>query len=182
MNGAHQLQNIMRLQGMLVGSGRATPRTGIVSAFHPDSYCAKVKLLPSKIETGWIPVGTQWGGAGWGCFAPPPIGALVSMLFEGDSIDVGCITNILYNDEDTPLAVDAGEYWLVHKTGTYFKMKNDGSILTKAQVFKHTGAGYCDGPLSASGNLSVGTGATGSFTTAAGNIVTVQDGIVTNIY
>lgn len=31
------------------------------------------------------------------------------------------------------------------------------------------------------GNLVVSTGATGSFTTTSGNIVTVQDGIVTNI-
>lgn len=32
-----------------------------------------------------------------------------------------------------------------------------------------------------SGVLSVGTGATGTFTTASGDIVTVQDGIITNI-
>jgi len=32
-----------------------------------------------------------------------------------------------------------------------------------------------------SGNLTVGTGATGTFTTASGAIVTVQDGIITNI-
>ena len=31
------------------------------------------------------------------------------------------------------------------------------------------------------GNASISTGATGTFTTASGNIVTVQDGIVTNI-
>lgn len=36
--------------------------------------------------------------------------------------------------------------------------------------------------VSAIGNLSVSTGATGSFTTPTGNVVTVQDGIVTNIY
>ena len=33
-----------------------------------------------------------------------------------------------------------------------------------------------------SGNVQVGTGATGSFTTPTGQTVTVQDGIVTNIY
>lgn len=128
MNGARQFQNIMRLQGMLERSGRATPRTGTVTAFHPSSYCAKVKLIPNGIETGWIPVGTHWAGAGWGCFSPPPVGALVALTFEGDSIDVGCITNLLYNDEDAPLAVESGEYWLVHQSGAAIKLLNNGKI------------------------------------------------------
>lgn len=36
--------------------------------------------------------------------------------------------------------------------------------------------------VSTSANMAVGTGATGSFTTGTGQIVTVQDGIVINIY
>ena len=35
--------------------------------------------------------------------------------------------------------------------------------------------------LQTSGNLSVGSGYTGTFTTPTGNVVTVQDGIITNI-
>jgi hypothetical protein len=36
--------------------------------------------------------------------------------------------------------------------------------------------------VSTTDNLAVGTGATGSFTTPTGQVVTVQDGIVTNIF
>jgi hypothetical protein len=36
--------------------------------------------------------------------------------------------------------------------------------------------------LSTTGNVVVGTGASGTFTTPTGQTVTVQDGIVTNIY
>ena len=35
--------------------------------------------------------------------------------------------------------------------------------------------------LQTSGNLSVGTGYTGTFTTPTGNVVTVQNGIITNV-
>jgi hypothetical protein len=38
------------------------------------------------------------------------------------------------------------------------------------------------GSVSIDGNLSVGTGASGSFTTPTGQTVTVRDGIITNIY
>jgi len=38
------------------------------------------------------------------------------------------------------------------------------------------------GSLTTTGNVVTGTGVTGSFTTYTGQIVTVQDGIVTNIY
>lgn len=38
------------------------------------------------------------------------------------------------------------------------------------------------GSMQITGNLSVGTGATGSFVSVTGQIVTVTDGIVTNIY
>lgn len=38
-----------------------------------------------------------------------------------------------------------------------------------------------DGNVTVSGNASIGTGATGTFTTPMGDTVTVQDGIITNI-
>ena len=44
------------------------------------------------------------------------------------------------------------------------------------------GAIIINGALTTTSNLVAGNGATGSFTTGTGNIVTVQDGIITNIY
>jgi hypothetical protein len=38
-----------------------------------------------------------------------------------------------------------------------------------------------EGSVKASRNVTVGTGASGSFATTSGNIVTVMDGIVINI-
>lgn len=41
---------------------------------------------------------------------------------------------------------------------------------------------YIDSSVETKGNLSVGTGATGSFTTPTGQVVTVVNGIISNIY
>lgn len=179
---AQQLQNIMRLQAMLQGAAFSHPRSGLVTAFHPASYCAKVKLQPGGQETGWIPVGTSWAGNGWGLFAPPSIDTQVIVLFQEGSIDVGVIVSMLYSTVDKPLSVDPGEFWLVHEDGAYIKFKNGGELQTAASMLTHTGPVTVSESLSADGNLVAGTGATGNFSTPTGQVVTVQDGIITNIY
>lgn len=64
--------------------------------------------------------------------------------------------------------------------GIYF-----GGILNQAptQYIKFLGGSInVQSPMmQTSGNLSVGTGYTGTFTTPTGNVVTVQNGIITNI-
>lgn len=129
MRGVGHLQNVMRLQAMLQQSGRAQTSYGIVSSYDPDRYCAKVKLKSAGKESGWLPIGTPWAGNGWGVFAPPPIGALVKIEFPEGVVDVGIVTACFFNDEDLPLACPAGEMWIVHQSGSYLKLTNDGKVL-----------------------------------------------------
>lgn len=123
-----KLLNAMRAQALLAASGRASKCVGIVSGYSPNKYMAKVKLQPSGIETGWLPIGSEWVGNGWGLFAPPSIGVMVEVDFFGDDRDVGFIGKQLFNNEDMALAVPAGEFWLVHQSGSSLKFKNDGSV------------------------------------------------------
>lgn len=51
-----------------------------------------------------------------------------------------------------------------------------------APAIQLVGETSVDGSLTTTGNLTVGTGATGSFTTPMGNVVTVRSGIITNIF
>lgn len=129
MKAMGRLQNLMRLQAVLAGSSLSTTRLAIVSSYDPKTYSAKVKIQPSDQETGWLPILAAWAGNGWGLFAPPPVGAQVEVLFQEGSIDVGIIQGVLYSEEDVPLSVEAGEYWLVHESGSYFKLTNDGKLL-----------------------------------------------------
>ena len=56
---------------------------------------------------------------------------------------------------------------------------DDGTVIID---LSGTGVAITAPIVSVSDNLTVGNGATGSFTTPTGQVVTVQDGIITNIY
>lgn len=122
------LLNAMRLQADLAGGARAIVRHGIVSSFDPDSYCAKVRVMPEGRETGWLPIVSPWIGNGWGLFAPPSIGDAVEVQFQEDDAEAGYVCQRFFNDSDRPLSVQSGEFWLVHKSGSFLKFHNDGSV------------------------------------------------------
>lgn len=180
------LFNRMRQESQRAGQFTSHLRMGRVTAYSPTKYAAKVNILPegdfadapASAETGWIPIDTAWAGNGWGMYCPPTIGQRVEVNFvEGDH-GSGIITGCVYDLENIPFSVPSGEFWLVHKTGSVINLTNDGrvSIISDASIEMVTPA------VRASQNLVVGTGASGSFTTPTGKIVTVQDGIIINIF
>lgn len=128
MRSIGRLQNIMRLQAMLAASGMAQTRFGLITSYDPKNYCAKATLQPGGQETGWLPVKTLWAGNGWGLFMPPPVGSQVEILFQEGSVDVGVIQGLVFSTADAPLNVPAGEAWLVHQSGSFFKLTNDGKL------------------------------------------------------
>jgi hypothetical protein len=89
--------------------------------------------------------------------------------------------------------VNEGDYALNIQAGNY-----DTQILKKARIYAGEdiliqsgtnitlqapgGVTIVDGSLSVAGSISSGVGATGTFTTPTGQIVHVQNGIVTNIF
>lgn len=107
----------------------AKTRHGIVTSYDPATYSVNVELQPDKKLTGWIPLVSPWVGNGWGMFCPPSIGDAVEISFQEGDNENGVAGWRFYNDEDRPLPCPSGEFWLVHGTGTYFKLLNDGKIL-----------------------------------------------------
>lgn len=126
------LLNAVRMQAMLASQQRVTKRMGIVSSYDAGNYCAKVMLQPGDIETGWLPVASPWVGNSWGMFCPPSIGDVVDVNFQEDDIDAGYVTVRLYTDGARPLSVPSGEFWLVHKSGSFLKFYNDGSVAVQS--------------------------------------------------
>lgn len=129
-----QLLNTMRQQADLAGGARAMVRHGIVSGYDPANYSAKVRVMPEDRETGWLPLVSPWIGNNWGMFAPPSIGDAVEVQFQEDDAEAGYVCQRFFNDSDRPLSVQSGEFWLVHKTGAFFKLTNDGKALINGQV------------------------------------------------
>lgn len=103
-------------------------RLGVISAYDPGQFAVKVKLQPSGVETGWIPLGSPWVGNGWGAFFAPAMGETIEVEFQEGDIDAGVASMRFYSDVDRPLNVPAGEGWLVHASGSALKFHNDGTV------------------------------------------------------
>lgn len=121
------------LQHMTVAAQRASDdtqktRMGIVDAYDPDKYAVKVRLQPSGVLSGWIPIASCYVGNGWGLFAAPTIGDSVRIDAQEGDIDAGTMGGSFFNDVDRPLSVPSGEFWLQHKTGSYLKFLNNGDV------------------------------------------------------
>lgn len=154
-----RLLNTMRLQAALAGEGLAHPKIGLVSSYDPDNYCAKVRLMPEDVETGWLPIGTLWAGPEWGLFVPPPIDAQALVLFVEADPEASIIVCLLWSDEARPLSVPSGEAWMVHQSGSHLKFLNDGNVEIKAPLTT------IDGELKVTGDITDNT---------PGNDVTVK--------
>ena len=168
MNG---LQNIMRREGARAASQKALPRRGIVTAYDPDHYAAKVAIQPENVETGFIPIGSPWVGNGWGMFCPPSPGDEVDVMFQEGGRNAAYISLRFYGNAAQPLAAPAGEFWLVHQSGSFLQFKNDGSIQINSNAYINvttpnmflTGDLSVFGEIVASGNISDFDGVNGTM-------------------
>jgi uncharacterized protein involved in type VI secretion and phage assembly len=123
-----RIQNFMRMEAQREASTRAKPRRGTISAYDPAKYAAKVILQPEGFETGFLPIGSEMVGAGWGLYCGPSIGDEVEVNFQEDGKGAAYIGSRFYGDEAPPVAVPSGEFWLIHKSGAYIKLTNDGKL------------------------------------------------------
>jgi len=133
-----QLQNQMRLQAQIALSNLKTTRMGIISNFNAELYAVQVVVQPQdnnspeKTNTGWLPLFSPWVGNGWGFFAPPQIGAMCAVHYAEASHTGAFVTLCGFNKKFAPVSVEAGECWLVHESGSYIKLTNDGEISMSA--------------------------------------------------
>lgn len=127
------LLNAMRLQAEMAAGGKVSTRLGLLTNYVPKDHAARVRLMPEDVMTGYLPIASQWAGNGWGMFAAPKAGDVVMVLFQEDDINAGIITQRLFTNNQRPLEVPEGEFWLVHQTGSMLKFHNDGTVeLTSA--------------------------------------------------
>ncbi|NOV25885.1 phage baseplate assembly protein V [Cupriavidus necator] len=136
----------MAMAARLARGDVAESRAGIVRSYDPGRAAARVEFVdrsnPSDDEalfiSGWLPVTSPWVGNGWGMDAPPSPGDQVEVKFFGGSVENGYVCGRLYSDADRPPGAPSGEFWVVHKSGSSLKFKNDGTV----EVVAHTTAKY----------------------------------------
>lgn len=140
------------LDGM---SGQA--RFAVVSSFDSSAYAARVMLQPENVLSGWLPVLAGWIGAGWGMAAPLSPGDQVLVLGQEGDAEQAVVLGRLWSNAEPPPAAPVGELWLVHGSGAFIKLRNDGTIALQASTVS------IEGNLMVSGEISDLGGAHGNL-------------------
>ncbi len=131
--------NLLKGHASQLDQGWAQPRLGVVSSVDPATFTARVTVQPEGVLSGWLPIAAPWVGAGWGMACPPSPGDQVLLLWQEGDAEHGIVVCRLWSNTAATPGAPVGELWLVHKTGSFLKLHNDGSIESQAQTWTHHG-------------------------------------------
>jgi len=126
--------NIIKQHAGALDQGGGQPRFGIVTSVNPSTATAKVTLQPEGVLTGWLPVLSPWVGAGWGmCCSRSPGDQVLVVAQEGEA-EHGLIVGRAFSNIHVPPAAPVGEFWLMHKSGSFLKLQNDGTVQVQGDL------------------------------------------------
>jgi hypothetical protein len=123
-----RLLNIFKQHAGALDQGGSQPRFATVTSVNPSAATARVKLQPEGVLSGWLPVLSPWIGAGWGMCCPPSPGDQVLVLAQEGDAEHGIIIGRAFSNTQTPPPASVGELWLIHSSGSFIKLQNDGTI------------------------------------------------------
>jgi phage gp45-like len=121
---------------------------GTVTSVNSQNATARVLIQPDGVLSGWLPVLSQWVGAGWGLVCPPSPGDQVLLVPQEGDVEQGIIIGRSYSNKQMPPVVPDGEFWLVHKSGSFLKICNDGTIRISGDLHVQGDVYDQHGPLS----------------------------------
>jgi phage baseplate assembly protein V len=136
----NHLQNQMRLQAGLVAGNINTCAWGIIDSYDSANHSVKVRRQPEDPEdpaaslSNWMPLPTMWTGNGWGMKAAPKLGELVMVGHIEGNANEQVVLGFCFNDEERPPAGDAGEFVLVHESGSFLKLLDNGKLTLNGNV------------------------------------------------
>jgi phage baseplate assembly protein gpV len=123
-----RLTNAMKSHAVGLDNSSGQAKFGTVSSVNYETGNVRVVIQPDEVLSGWLPMLSQWVGNGWGMICPPNLGDQVLLIpQEGDS-EQGIVIGRTYSISQPPPRAPGGEFWLVHKSGSFLKLCNDGVI------------------------------------------------------
>ena len=128
------LLNALKAQSSAQDQAGGAPRFGTVTSVDPSTATARVTLQPEGVLTGWLPLLTPWVGNGWGLVCPPSPGDQVLVLPQEGDAEHGLVVAASWSAQTVPPAAPSGEFWLVHRSGSFIKLQNDGTIQVKGDL------------------------------------------------
>ena len=150
---------------------KADTRLGTISAYDPNNHAIKVILQPDQTETGWMPLATPWSGKGWGMFAAPSIGDQIKVHFQEGNHEAPIASLRLFSDVDRPVNAPSGVFYLIHKSGSFLKFNNDGSVsINSSTNLTATVGGSLNATVTGNATLNAASWAFTGNMTVAGNL------------
>lgn len=120
--------NALKAQAAALDAAHGKPRFGTVVSVDPARHAARVSLQPEGVMTGWLPVLSPWVGAGWGMAVPPSPGQQVLVLPQDGEGEHGIVVGGAWSDAAPTPGAPVGELWMVHQSGSFLKLQNDGTV------------------------------------------------------
>lgn len=166
-----------------------------------DEANALVRVDVDGLKTDWIPFVSGRAGPGVREWSAPEPGEQVVMVSPYGDPSQGVVIGSIYQASHAAPAQSKEKHRTEYSDGTvveydratkrmtidvgeghvYVKCKSS-RVVADSNVELDTPTVHCTGSITAEGNLAAGTGASGTFTTATGGVVTVERGIITNIF
>ena len=128
------LMNALKGQAAAQDQAGGAPRFGVVTSVDPQTATARVTLQPEAVLTGWLPLLSPWAGNGWGLFSPPSPGDQVLVIPQEGDAEHGLILATSWSATTLPPQTPPGEFWLIHQSGSFLKLQNDGTIQVKGDL------------------------------------------------
>ena len=128
------LLNALKAHSANQDQATGAQRFGIVTSVDASTATARVTLQPEGVLCGWLPLLSPWVGNGWGLVCPPSPGDQVLVLPQEGDAEHGLIIASTWSAQTNAPAAPSGEFWLVHKSGSFLKLQNDGTVQVKGDL------------------------------------------------
>ena len=139
--------NLLRGHASQLDQGWARPRVAVVTSVDSATSTARVTIQPEGVLSGWLPVASPWIGNGWGLACAPSPGDQVAVIWQEGDAEQGIIIGRLWSNTAKPPNAPSGELWLLHQSGSFLKLHNDGSIESQAPSWTHHGDLHVSGDV-----------------------------------
>ena len=123
-----RLSNAIKSHASSLDQSTGQIKFGTVTSVNSQNGTARVLIQPDGVLSGWLPVLSQWVGSGWGMVCPPNPGDQVLLVPQEGDLEQGIIIGRSFSKKQMPPVVPGGEFWLMHQSGSFLKLCNDGKI------------------------------------------------------
>lgn len=123
-----RLSNAIKSHAASLDQTTGQIKFGTITSVNFGNATARVLIQPDGVLSGWLPIILQWVGNGWGMSCPPNPGDQVLLVPHEGDVEQGIIIGRSFSSKQMPPAAPGGEFWLVHETGSFLKLGNDGTI------------------------------------------------------